>query len=370
MKKKVLFLIHDLGQGGAEKVLVNLVNNMDREAFDITVMSLFAGGVNEQFLNKDIRYQTVFPFSFPGNSQIMKAASPALLHKLFIRERYDIEVAYLEGPAARVIYGCNDRETGKVAWIHVEQHSLKKLSHSFRSVREALHCYTSFDRIICVSEYVKKDFLDLVGKNTPCRVIHNTIEADRIRALGTGINPIPFDPRFVNLTAMGSLKPSKGFERLIRIIYRLRQKDYFVRLYILGQGPQYKYLQQMICRLGLQGTVYLTGYHTNPYPVIAGSDLFVCSSFAEGMSTAVTEALILGVPVCTVEVSGMKELLGQQNEYGLITANNIKALYKGIRCLLDDRSKLAFYKEQAKSRGLAFGKEVTVKTAEEMLLSL
>ena len=157
MKKKVLFLIHDLGQGGAEKVLVNLVNNMDREAFDITVMSLFAGGVNEQFLNKDIRYQTIFPFSFPGNSQIMKAASPALLHKLFIRERYDIEVAYLEGPAARVIYGCNDRETGKVAWIHVEQHSLKKLSHSFRSVREALHCYTSFDRIICVSEYVKKD---------------------------------------------------------------------------------------------------------------------------------------------------------------------------------------------------------------------
>ena len=66
----------------------------------------------------------------------------------------------------------------------------------------------------------------------------------------------------------------------------------------------------------------------------------------------------------------MKELLGQQNEYGLITANNIKALYKGIRCLLDDRSKLAFYKEQAKNRGLMFGKEVTVKTAEEMLLSL
>ena len=44
--KKVLFLIHDLGQGGAEKVLVNLVNNLDSSLFDITVMSLFAGGVN------------------------------------------------------------------------------------------------------------------------------------------------------------------------------------------------------------------------------------------------------------------------------------------------------------------------------------
>ena len=48
--KKILFLIHDLGQGGAEKVLVNLVNNMDREKFDITVMSLFDVGVNRQFL--------------------------------------------------------------------------------------------------------------------------------------------------------------------------------------------------------------------------------------------------------------------------------------------------------------------------------
>ena len=50
MKKKILFLIHDLGHGGAEKVLVNLVNNMDPEQFEIHVTALFGGGVNEQFL--------------------------------------------------------------------------------------------------------------------------------------------------------------------------------------------------------------------------------------------------------------------------------------------------------------------------------
>ena len=48
--EKILFLIHDLGHGGAEKVLVNLVNNMDPTQFDITVLALFGGGVNEQFL--------------------------------------------------------------------------------------------------------------------------------------------------------------------------------------------------------------------------------------------------------------------------------------------------------------------------------
>ena len=50
-KIRVLFLIHDLMHGGAEKVLLNLVNNMDHEKFDITVQTLFDVGVNKQFLS-------------------------------------------------------------------------------------------------------------------------------------------------------------------------------------------------------------------------------------------------------------------------------------------------------------------------------
>ena len=56
---KILFMIHDLSVGGAEKVLVNLVNNMDKNRFDVTVISLFGGGVNEQFLNESIRYKAI-----------------------------------------------------------------------------------------------------------------------------------------------------------------------------------------------------------------------------------------------------------------------------------------------------------------------
>ena len=70
--KKLLFMIHDLGVGGAEKVLVNLVNNLDRSKFDISVIALFGGGVNEQFLKPDIHYHAVFSRTFRGNSHIMK----------------------------------------------------------------------------------------------------------------------------------------------------------------------------------------------------------------------------------------------------------------------------------------------------------
>ena len=68
--KKVLFLIPTLDHGGAEKVLVNLVNNLDDKFFEITVQTLFDGGVNKQYLKPHIKIKSVFKKVFPGNSRI------------------------------------------------------------------------------------------------------------------------------------------------------------------------------------------------------------------------------------------------------------------------------------------------------------
>ena len=73
--KKVLFLIHDLGHGGAEKVLVNLVNNMDHTKFDITVMALFGGGVNEQFLAPHIKLIKSFSGQLPFDETAVASAA-------------------------------------------------------------------------------------------------------------------------------------------------------------------------------------------------------------------------------------------------------------------------------------------------------
>lgn len=99
-------------------------------------------------------------------------------------------------------------------------------------------------------------------------------------------------------------------------------------------------------------------------------DLFVCASYSEGFSTATTEALILGIPVCTVEVAGMKEMLGENNEYGIIVQNDEKALYKKIKLLVERKDLLEHYKKQAEKRGIMFSTEKTVAEVERMLLSL
>ena len=120
----------------------------------------------------------------------------------------------------------------------------------------------------------------------------------------------------------------------------------------------------------MKKNVTLLGYQINPYKYISKCDLFVCASYAEGFSTAATEALILGVPVCTVEVSGMKEMLGENNEYGIVTENNDEALYQGIKELINNSEKLQHYKQQAIIRGKSFSTERTVREVEKMLLSL
>ena len=367
---KILFLIPNLGHGGAEKVLVNLVNHMNKNKFDITVMTLYDGGVNKKFLSKDIKYRSCFKRTIKGGSQVLKLAAPAFLYSKFIKDHYDIVVSYLEGQTARIVSGCNDNGTKLVSWIHVEQHTLQQAAYTFRSIKEMKRCYLRFDKTICVSQYVKEDFQKLVPvKNL--EVLYNTIESERIRQLAKEtVEAGLFNKNEIKICGIGTLKKSKGFDRLLRVHKRLFEEGYPIHTYILGEGEEHKKLEGYVQSQHLGTTVSFLGYQINPYKYLSKCDLFVCTSFAEGFSTAATEALIVGTPVCTVEVSGMKEMLGNNNEYGIVTDNDEEAFYKGIKRLLDDNELLQNYKRQALKRGEEFQTDSTVKAVENMFAEL
>lgn len=371
MKTKILFLIHDLAHGGAEKVLVNLVNNMDKTKYDITVMTLFDVGVNRQYLKKNIRYRYCFKRMFRGNSHIMKIWSPKQLHHRFIKEHYDIEVAYLEGPCARIISGCPDLSTKLVSWIHTAYDTQSRAVASFRKYIEAEWCYNRFDKIVCVSETVKRKFASLIDlKNAPC-VLYNTNESNAIiKNAREDVEDVNFSGSEIKLIMVGRLIKVKGVDRILRIAYRLKQENYPVHIYILGEGAEEEKLKKYVRDHVLEKQIDFLGYQTNPYKYVAKCDLFVCASYTEGFSTAATEALIVGTPVCTVEVSGMKEMLGSNNEFGIVTKNDDEALYRGIKSLLDDKELLLHYKIKAEERGKVFTTENTVRAVENMLDSL
>lgn len=367
---KILFLIHDLGQGGAEKVLVNLVNNMDQSKFDITLVSLFAGGVNEQFLASHIKYRTIFRKGFPGNSQIMKVFSPKQLHNFCIKETYDIEIAYLEGPAVRIISGCQNKDTKLIAWIHCTMHSKKDISQSFRNYHEAQKCYNVFKSIVYVSNNCMLEFQKYCKTKGKNLVLYNTNDSEAICDMAANSNVKNcFENNTFSWCGVGKVIPVKAFDRLLRIQKKLHDRKIHAHLYILGDGVLRGELEKWCIENGIEKEVTFLGYQSNPYAFIANCDLFVCSSLSEGFSTAATEALILGIPVCTVQVSGMQEMLGFNNEYGVITPNDEESLFNAIIKLIQDPVLLKHYREKAYERGKTFSTRSTVLAVEQFFLT-
>lgn len=366
MKKKILFLIHDLGHGGAEKVLVNLVNNMNQTKFDITVLALFGGGVNEQFLAKHIRYKTIFKKTFPGNSHVMKLFSCGLLHKLCVKEDYDIEIAYLEGPAVRIISGCKNPDTKLINWIHCTMRSEKEFAVGFRTVKEAVACNKRFHYTAFVSQEVKAAFENYCSEING-QVLYNTNESDKIlEKAKEPVKPGVFNCDEIKMIGVGKIEEVKGFDRLARIHAKLKKEGYPIHTYILGEGSQQDKIERYLEEEKVVDSFTFLGYQTNPYKFVKNCDLYVCSSYSEGFSTAATEALIVGTPVVTTHVSGMKEMLGDNDEWGIISENTEESLYHAIKKILDNPQLIDYYKKQASFRGKTFSTENTVKEVEKL----
>lgn len=367
---KILFLIPTLMHGGAEKVLVNLVNNLDRTKYDVTLYSIFDEGVNKQFLQHHVTYRSRFKKVFRGNSQLMKLFSPKLLYHFFIKEEYDILVSFLEGPAARIIAGCTNPDTKKIAWIHTEMTEEKLGKTGFRSLGEARNIYEKFDRIVGVSKDVAASFKQNITDKIPVSVLYNVNETKQIIDKGKATVDGFSGDSIVKICSAGKIVKLKGFDRLLEAHQRLIREGLKHEVYIIGKGAEQNSLENKVQELGLSDSFRFLGFDENPYRMISKADLYVCSSLREGFSTAVTEALILGVPCVSTDVSGARELLGENNEYGIVTENNTDALYRGIKEMLTDSDKLSYYRKRAEIRGNYFSKEHTIKAAQHLFYSI
>lgn len=369
--KTILFFIPSLGGGGAERVLVNLVNNLDQNKYRITVQTLFDdNGVNKVNLSDKIEYKYCFKRTFRANAKILTLFSPCKLYNYFIGKRYDIVVSYLEGPTTRIVSGCPYQDSRLINWVHVEQHTLAAASYSYRSQKEFKCCMERYDRTICVAESVKHDLERIIDLNHPCHILYNVNEQETIVSKGQeAILDVVYSDS-VNIISVGRLVPEKGFDRLVKVHKRLLDLGIKHNVYILGTGNQESYIKGLIDKYEVTNTFHLLGFHSNPYKYISKADLFVCSSRREGFSTAVTEALLLNIPVVSTLCSGAHELLGNNNEFGIVTTNDEEGLFNGLYQILTQKDLLPYYKLQATERAKKFSKERTVKSIESFFDSL
>ena len=368
----VLFLIPTLDRGGAENVLVNLVNNLDQNKFKITVQTLFDKDAQKDKLRKGIEYKSFLHNQFRGNSRLLARFPASWLYKLIVKKQYDVVVSYLEGPTTHILAGCPFPDSKRIAWVHVQMDNIRQLSVGFKSDTEAIKAYRAFDKVVFVANTVKQSFETVAGVSFEnATVLYNTLNSDEI--LEKGREPLisgEFAEDEFNIVSVGRIISAKGYDRLAHIHKRLIDEGYKCHTYILGSGADRDNIENYLRENHLTDTFTFMGFKENPHKYVEKADLFVCSSRREGFSTAVSEALVLGVPVVSTNCSGAYELLGKNNEYGIVTDSDEESLYLGIKSMLDAAERLGVYRKLAKERGAFFSTENTVNAVEEMLIKL
>lgn len=367
--KKILFLIPTLDKGGAENVLINLVNNLNTHKYDITVQTLFDQNSQKAVLNKEIYYKSFLTKQFKGNSKLLSLFPAGLLYRLIVKDKYDIVISYLEGPTAHIVAGCPFSNSRKIAWIHVELSNERLFKTGFATLEKAVTAYKNYDRIVYVAKTVKTQFEKTANYLFPQgEVLYNTVASNTIISKSKEqVDDVVFYRDELNVVSVGRIIPMKGYDRLVRVHKRLIERGINHKVYIIGEGGQQADLESYIKENHLKDSFIFVGFRDNPYKYVANADLFVCSSRREGFSTAVTESLIIGTPVLSTNCSGAYELLGEKNEYGIVTDNSEEGIYQGMKKILTNKELLEHYKDKAIMRGKMFSIEKTVAAVEKML---
>ena len=379
--KKILILIESLSGGGAEKVLTTLLHHINYHQFDITLCCICNIGKYFDEINPNVHYISLLPNpnKLPHLFQFIYQLKYKLIYywlplkwvyQWFIPHHADVEIAFVEGFATKFLAHSTNKKAKKIAWIHIDLEKFHWTKSIYKDITEEEKTYQQYNQLITVSETAKEAFLrEFKNVHTPIKTLYNPINSlEIIQKSKLTISTPTKKTDTIRLVSIGRFTTQKAYNRLLRIINQLIHEKYPIELWLLGDGEQRHLLENYIKKQHLENTVILWGFQDNPYAYLAQCDLFVCSSISEGYSTAVTEALILGLPVITTNCSGMHELL-KNGECGIITENSEEALYIGLKQLLDNPSLLQHYKNKAIERGKDFSLQKLIEPIEKLLLS-
>ncbi len=362
--KKVLIVMASLSNGGAERSLVNFLNEVDcRHHYQVDLLLFKREGKSGFFLKQlpdgvrlleaDASLKYLYnPFSWRhpfygavrlAGTGIARLASrregerKSVRWKLFysplirkLPEHYDVAAAYMSGEV--MYYTAEKVDAGrKLVWVHNDYRGA-----GFDQAMDQAY-FKCFDRIISISDTCV-DILKQVfpGEQGKMVCVPNITSAAVIRARSREFFPPEYTSDQWNFLSVGRLNPQKGFDFAVQAARRMKEKGYRFQWFIIGTGELREKLEQQIAGAKVADQLILLGARENPYPYIKGCDLLIQPSRYEGKSVVLDEAKILGKPVLASNYSTVRDQI-QNGKEGLIVEMNPEAISDGIIRLMEDQ---------------------------------
>jgi glycosyltransferase involved in cell wall biosynthesis len=200
-------------------------------------------------------------------------------------------------------------------------------------------CLRHYDRVICVSEDLRRESLAHGVAEERCLLIENAIDvAEFARTLSPEATrrTLGENPERRVIGAVGRLQAEKGFDVLIRAADRLLTKGHDFEVWIVGEGDEREALQALIGALGREDRIRLVGYRANPIDVYQAMDIFALSSLREGLPNVVLEAMALEVPLAATRIAGIPRLIEHDVNGLIVEPGSVDSLEAALERLLAD----------------------------------
>ena len=329
--KHILFYLPDLKGGGAERVTVNIIKQLDKNNFKVTLvlvnkvgdfLSLLPPNIDIIDLKKKKTLYSIFKL----RKTILKI-NPDIIYSTLFHTHIALDLALL-GIVNKPKIILRSPNSPKLS---IENKQLSKAMIYFIE-----RAYKQADKIIAQTPEMKKEIIQYhrIDKNK-IEVIINPIDTETINKSIKNSNN-PFNETYVNVVASGRLTYQKGFDTLIRAFSMVIKKNKKYRLHIIGEGEDKEKLIKLIEDLELNLYVTLHGFKGNPYIFYYYSNLYVLSSRWEGLPNTVLENIYLKKPIVATKCIPFIETIISNNKNGILV--DVDNIYKLSQAILDYKS--------------------------------
>ncbi len=366
MKKSIVFVIPSLDAGGGEKSLINLLNTINYDLYDVDLLLFYKSGLFLKLVPPQVKILQVsgnflifkkgllfsllgflfklnfylffnrLKFAVKNNLYKNKAIAEqknweyvnASIPKL--RKNYDAAIGFLEKSSNYyVVHKIYSRI--KIGWIHTN-YSASGMSNKFD--------YSYFKKlnfVVSVSAECQEDLeLNFPNFKDKIKCIHNIVSPGLILKLANEhLDFTDFDSSIPLLVTVARLSHEKGIDVALEAATILKKNNINFKWLIIGDGSQKSILKTKIKEYNLKDNFILMGLKQNPYPFIKAATVYIQPSRYEGKSIAIDEAKILAKPIIVTDYPTAKDQINT-NVNGIICEASTIHLAKTIADLLLD----------------------------------
>lgn len=340
-KIKVLFRLRSLEMGGVPRVILDLLRNLPKDKFDLTLMlNLYQGELIKE-IPADIKLIVVEKGKEQMSSNLffqklqllwrrlkleVYDKFPSVLYQLKVPEQYDIEVASGYAEFDMVLSSPN-KNSRKIAWFHTDV----TYDVNQNRARERIETMKKFDHVIFCAAHIRNVIEKYYNVTYPSSsVVYNAIHVNDVKEKAQ-----EFDVDYKDLIkpvfcSVGRLHSRKGYHNLVNIHRRLIDDGFEHSIVVLGDGEEKNNLTEQISQLGVEGSFKLLGTKINPYPYMKNADYFVLPTRSEAYPLVVNEALALEKPIISTNVGGIPEMI-ENGVDGILVNDDEQEIYDAMK---------------------------------------